>query len=148
METRHKKTGKKGKNFLKIILTVLGVYILINLIVYTDVYFRARSSYLKGVQYLEWFEEPQLKKTSLDKWLKEQIRKVSAGEKTESEILKKSLEMQYKMQMEDNDAKNAYFWFQTTVECFQPPRSKYVRMAEEKMAAAKKLWDNSAIIKE
>jgi len=139
-----KKTGK----FLKIILTVFGVYILINLIVYTDVYLRARSSYLKGVQYLEWFEKPQLKKTFLDKWLEEQIRKVSAGEKTESEILKMTLEMQYKMQMEDNDAKNAYFWFQTTVECFQPPRSKYVRMAEEKMAVAKKLWNNSATAKE
>ena len=71
-----KKTGK----FLKIILTVLGVYILINLIVYTDVYLRARSSYLKGVQYLEWFEKPQLKKTFLDKWLEEQIRKISAGD--------------------------------------------------------------------
>ncbi|MFH1352083.1 MAG: hypothetical protein ABIH68_00750 [bacterium] len=148
METTAKKTGKKEKKILKVILTVLGVYILINLIVYTDVYLRARSSYLKGVQYLEWFEEPQLKKNFLDKWLKERIHKISAGEKSENEILKKAIEMQYKMQMEDNDAKNAYFWFQTTVECFQPPRSKYVRLAEEKMALAKKLWDNSAAAQE
>ncbi|MFH1957263.1 MAG: hypothetical protein ABIJ15_02140 [bacterium] len=148
MEPPAKKTGKKEKKFLKVILTVLGVYILINLIVYTDVYLRARSSYLKGVQYLEWFEEPQLKKNFLDKWLKERLHKIPAGEKSENEILKKAIEMQYKMQMEDNDAKNAYFWFQTTVECFQPPRSKYVRLAEEKMAIAKKLWDNSAAAQE
>jgi len=136
METTAKKPGKK---FLKVLLTVLGVYILINLIVYTDVYLRARSSYLKGVQYLEWFEKPLEKKEFLDKWLEKELLKIPA----ENEILKKTLEMQYKMQLEDNDAKNAYFWFQTTVECFQPPRSKYVRRAEEKMALAKKLWDSS-----
>ena len=143
-----KKIGKKEKKIPKIILTILSVYILINLIVYTDVCLRARASYFKGVRYLEWFEKPQLKKEFLDKWLEKELLKISAGKKSESEILKKTLEMQYKMQMEDNNAKNAYFWFQTTVECFQPPRSKYVRRAEEKMALAKKLWDNSIAQKE
>ena len=97
-------------------------------------------SHIRGVQYLEWFENPGLKKEHLDRWLERQIKKIDSDEDEEFEILKKSIEMQYEMQLRDNDAKNAYFWFRTTVECFQPPRSKYVKLAEEKIRVAEKLW--------
>jgi len=49
--------------------------------------------------------------------------------------------MQYKIKMEDNDAKNAYYWFKTAIECFQPPRSSYVKKAEEQIKVAEELWN-------
>ncbi|PIU18937.1 MAG: hypothetical protein COT16_00590 [Elusimicrobia bacterium CG08_land_8_20_14_0_20_44_26] len=133
-----------GKNkIIKYASAAALIYIFINSIVYVDVTMRARSSYLKGLRYLDWHKDPQLKKEYLDGWLKKAAAGVKVKNDEEKKLLFTSIDMQYKMQMEDNDAKNAYFWFKTTIECFKPPRSKYVRLAEEKIVQAEKLWKKS-----
>jgi hypothetical protein len=42
--------------------------------------------------------------------------------------------------MEESSIKYAYIWFQTTVELFSPPESKWVKLARKKMPLAKSLW--------
>ena len=133
----------KNKKWVKHLAAAALVYIFINLIVYVDVTMRARSSYLKGLRYLDWHKHSQLKKEYLDGWLKKAKAGVKVKSDEEKKLLFTSIDMQYEMQLQDNDAKNAYFWFKTTIECFKPPRSKYVRLAEEKIIQAEKLWKNS-----
>ncbi len=135
------------KKFLKVAALTGAFYILINLIVYVDVYFRARSAYLKGMMYIGWMKNPQRKRAYWDKWLEREMLKISKKRGPERRVLETALKMRYKRQMEENDAKNAYYWFKTTVECFQPPRSKFVRLAEEKMKIAKKLWKGESAVR-
>ncbi|MCD6413370.1 MAG: hypothetical protein J7L54_04420 [Elusimicrobia bacterium] len=130
------------KKVCKAVLWILGVYIAINAVIYTDVYLRARASYLKGMMYLDWIKNPLKKKAYWDRWLEKEKLKISKKKGEEKRVLETALKMRYKWQMAESDAKNAYYWFKTTVECFQPPRSKYVRLAEKKMKIAEKLWKN------
>ncbi len=39
--------------------------------------------------------------------------------------------------MEDSDLKNAYVWYETVTELFQPPRSEWVIKSEERMKEVK-----------
>ena len=128
------------KRILRVAAWGAGIFLFINILAYIDVVMRARSSYLKGERYLLWYKNPQIKKQYLDNWLKEANAGVKTKNPEERKILFKSFEMQRRMMAEDNDAKNAYFWFKTAIECFQPPRSKFVRLSEEKIKTAEKLW--------
>jgi hypothetical protein len=40
----------------------------------------------------------------------------------------------------ESSLKLAYHWYKTAVELFSPPRSRWVRLSESKMAEAKELW--------
>ncbi|MDO8733736.1 MAG: hypothetical protein Q7K21_01075 [Elusimicrobiota bacterium] len=72
-----------------VILTGIAMYIMI----YLDVWFRAKHSYLEAEK---------------------------AAQK--------------------NDWKMAYVWYQTSVEQFSPPNSKWVRMSKEQMPIALEKW--------
>jgi len=50
------------------------------------------------------------------------------------------IKFNYEREMEESSIKYAYIWYQTAVELFSPPRSKWVKLAEKKMPEAKKLW--------
>ena len=126
-----------------IVLALCGVWLFLNAAAYVDVTLRARSAYLEGEKYLEWHSSPAAKKKALDLWVEKSKSKILASDEKEKELLEESLRMQYKIKMEDNDAKNAYYWFKTVIECFQPPRSVYVKRAENKITQARKLWKES-----
>lgn len=126
-----------------IVAALAGVWLFLNAAAAVDVTLRARSAYLEGEKYLKWHSNPAAKKKELDLWAEKAKSKIIAVDAKEKELLEESLQMQYKIKMEDNDAKNAYFWFKTVIECFQPPRSAYVRRAEKKITEAEKLWKES-----
>lgn len=125
----------------KVVLVAAGLWLFLNAAAFVDVTLRARSAYIEGVKYLQWHEDPSVKKDALDVWLATSKAKLRPSE--DRELLEESLLMQYEIKMGDNDAKNAYYWFQTVIECFQPPRSAYVRKAEKQIQIAEELWRNS-----
>jgi hypothetical protein len=80
---------KWARTAIVVVLTIIVMYIMI----YVDVWFRAKDSYMKA-------------------------------EKAAKE----------------NDWKMAYTWYQTAVEQFSPPNSKWVIMSKEKMPIALEKW--------
>jgi len=133
---------KKIQKYMKAIFAVFGVWVLINGVVYVDIYLRSKSAYKKGVMYLKWYEDPALKEKYLKNWRDKEISKIK-GNDHKAEVLKKAVEMQYQMKMEENPLKNAYFWFQTVVECFSPPETKYVRLSKEKLKTISPLLEKT-----
>ncbi|MCD6423789.1 MAG: hypothetical protein J7L42_06720 [Elusimicrobia bacterium] len=123
---------KKVLKYMKTILAVFGVWLLINGIIYVDIYLRAKSAYKKGIMYLKWHENPALKEKYLKNWRDKEISKIK-GNDYKAEVLRKAIEVQYQMRMEENPLKNAYFWFRTVVDCFSPPETKYVKLSKEKL---------------
>lgn len=82
---------------------------------------RARNAYLQGEKYYSWYQDPAKKKTYYD-----------------AELAAKRINPdQYQLLMEDNDLKNAYVWYDTVLELFQPPRSVWVLKSEARMKEVK-----------
>lgn len=82
---------------------------------------RAKGAYLEGEKYYSWMQEPAKKKAYFDAEL--QAKKIS--------------QEQYELLMEDSDLKNAFVWYETVLELFQPPRSQWVLKSEERMKEVK-----------
>ncbi len=121
---------------------VAAVYALI----YVDVTMRARSAYLEGEKYWQWYENPQSKKAALDAEFEKGKTALDArlakGKITKDEY-EKALgiaQVNRDERLSESSIKYAYIWYQTTVELFSPPESKWVRLAREKMPKAKELW--------
>lgn len=82
---------------------------------------RAKKAYLEGEKYYSWMHEPAKKKAFFD-----------------AELASKRINQdQYALLMEDSDLKNAYVWYETVIDLFQPPRSEWVVKAEERMKEVK-----------
>jgi hypothetical protein len=127
---------------LLVLACVLAVYGM----VYADVWLRARSAYLEGEKYLEWDHRPDLKAAYLDRVLAEkQARlkddqasgRISAAELDERLVLAR---FERDEAMKESSLKYAYVWFQTAVELFSPPESRWVIRSRRQMAVAKGLW--------
>jgi hypothetical protein len=86
-----------------------------------EVVSRAKKAYLEGEKYYSWMQEPAKKKAFFDGEL----------------AAKKLTQDQYDLMMQDSDLKNAYVWYETAIELFQPPRSQWVVKAEERMKEVK-----------
>jgi hypothetical protein len=82
---------------------------------------RAKKGYLEGEKYYSWMKDPAKKKAYFDAELA--AKRISAD--------------QYGLLMEDSDLKNAYVWYETVTELFQPPRSEWVLKAEDRMKEVK-----------
>lgn len=85
---------------------------------------RARDAYLQGEQYYSWYRDPALKRAHFD-------AELAAHQVTLD---------QYQVLMRDNDLKNAYLWYDTAVELFQPPRSAWVLKSEERLKQVQPLY--------
>jgi hypothetical protein len=82
---------------------------------------RAKKAYLEGEKYYGWMHDPTQKKAFFD-----------------GELATKHINAdQYKILMDDSDLKNAYVWYETVLDLFQPPRSEWVVKAEERMKEVK-----------
>lgn len=125
-----------------IVMCVAIVYALI----YTDIVLRARSAYLQGEKYWQWYENPAQKDIALAKEFEKEKSKLDAklakkkisqdDHNSQLEILK----FTHDQKLKESSIKYAYIWYQTVVELFSPPESKWVRLSREKMPKAKELW--------
>ena len=90
-----------------------------------EVVSRAKKAYLEGEKYYGWYHNPADKKTYFD-----------------SELAAKRIDKDtYDRLMEDSDIKNAYVWYETVTDLFQPPRSQWVIKAEDRLKEVKPLRD-------
>ena len=135
-------TKKWVKLLIMAAVCVAAVYALI----YADVVLRARSAYLEGEKYWSWYQDPKLKDAAIGEWYlkekgkleKEQLK--NAITKDEFDRRLELLDFTKAQKLKDSSIKYAYVWYQTVVELFSPPESKWVRLAREKMPRAKELW--------
>lgn len=120
--------------------------ILVYLMIYLDVTLRARSAYLNGEKYWNWYQNPGLKQAELNKELdknltalEKQLAKGRIG-KEEFERKRGIEKFNFDRKLEESAVKYAYVWYQTAVELFSPPDSKWVVMARRKMPVAREAW--------
>jgi hypothetical protein len=115
-------------------------------IAYADLVLRARSAYYEGEKYLEWERNPSLKKAYFDGLLKEKERKLRSdfdSRRLTAEELDQKLELarfERDERVAESSLKYAYTWFQTAVELFSPPESRWVVLCREKMTQTRELW--------
>lgn len=117
--------NEKNKNTLitigLIILTLIIAYFMARF----EVIKRAKREYLEGEKFLSFYKNPDLKKQYYD----EKLRK------------KEIAEPEYEMLMEDNDLKNAYVQYQTVVDLFTPPESKWVKLSRQRLEEITPLYN-------
>ena len=128
------------------LLTVLACAAAVFGMVYADLWLRARSAYLEGEKYLEWDRRPELKAAALDRLLTEKTARLQA-ERAAGRLTAEDLEARLALArferdeaMKESSLKYAFVWFQTAVELFSPPESRWVVRSREKMSAARSLW--------
>lgn len=129
-------------SFKRPLLTVLGCAAFVCAAVYVDLVLRARTAYLEGERRMAWIREPELKREALKAELSEAqqaIRKLGLPETQLRQRLSLA-EFEHQERLKESDAKYAYVWYQTAVELFSPPDSKWVRLAREKLPVAKESW--------
>ncbi len=117
--------NEKTKN----ILIITGLVILTLIIAYFmaryEVVRRAKREYLEGEKFLSFYKNPELKKQYYD----EKLRK------------KEITQEEYEMLMEDNALKNAYVQYQTVIDLFTPPESKWVKLSRERLKEIEPLYN-------
>ncbi len=86
---------------------------------------RARHAYLEGEKYYAWYLNPALKRAHFD-------GELAAGRINADQM---------QLLLEDSDLKNAYVWYDTAVELYQPPRSPWVLKSEARLRQLKPLYD-------
>jgi hypothetical protein len=90
-----------------------------------EVVSRAKKAYLEGEKYYGWYKNPADKKAFYD-----------------AELAAKRIDQDsYTRLMEDSDIKNAYVWYETVTDLFQPPRSEWVLKAEDRIKEVKPIRD-------
>lgn len=134
------------KKWVKIAGMVLFCVAVVYAMVYVDVMLRARSAYMEGEKYWRWNDNPQEKKDALEKEFQkakaEFDKKLSRNKVTQEEYNKQLEVIKFKRdeRIAESSIKYAYIWYQTTVELFSPPESRWVKLSREKMPKAKELW--------
>lgn len=126
-------------------LSVIAV-IFVVLVSSLDVILRARSSYLKAEQYMEWHKNPHLKKQALDQEFEAKkqklIRQQRRGSVNSKDVAARleALEFDRQFQLEESDLKYAYQWYRDTYVLFSPPQTWWTKQAREKAEKALSLW--------
>ena len=128
------------------LVAVLACAAAVYAMVYVDLVLRARSAYLEGMKYLEWEQKPELKKAYFDERLAKKERDLKAeeasGKAAAAEVQERLTLARFERdeRVAESNLKYAYVWFQTAVELFSPPESRWVVLSRGKMAEAKELW--------
>lgn len=86
-----------------------------------EVVSRAKHAYLEGEKYYHWMENQEEKKSFL----------------TAEMGAKRITQEDYDRLWEDSDLKNAYMWYETAKDLFQPPKSQWVVKSEERLKELK-----------
>ena len=120
----------------------LGIYAVARV----DLYFRGRSAYLEGEKYLAWEASPGLKAAHFDSTLAATSARLigerAAGRLSEAELAERlelaRFERDYRVS--ESSLKYAFVWFQTVVELFTPPETKWTILARSKMSETRERW--------
>lgn len=137
----------------RIVLSVLAALLGIYGIAYVDLIFRARSAYQEGEKYLRWNKNPELKAAHFNALLTEKEERLEkdfkSGKMAEKEFEERRQLARYERDqaVSESSLKYAYVWFQTAVELFSPPESKWVVLSRVKMAETKELWKEELKVK-
>lgn len=119
----------ENKEKIKDILVITCIVIVTLIIAYFmaryEVVRRAKREYLEGEKFLSFYKNPELKKQYYD----EKLRK------------KEITPEEYEMLMEDNALKNAYVQYQTVIDLFTPPESKWVKLSRERLMEIEPLYN-------
>ncbi len=119
----------EDKDKIKNILTISALVIFTLIIAYFmaryEVIRRAKREYLEGEKFLSFYKNPELKKQYYDNKLNK--KEISPEE--------------YEMLMEDNALKNAYVQYQTVIDLFTPPESKWVKLSRERLKEIEPLYN-------
>lgn len=125
---------------------MIGVAAVVYGVVYVDVVLRARHAYLEGEKYWVWGERPEDYIRFLDG---EMARKKAQleGRLAQGKVTKDDFDRQWELiqfdrrqAAQESTWKYAYVWYETAVDLFSPPDSKWVHMARAKMPLAKERW--------
>lgn len=141
------------KKYLKTITIILISIIFIYILIYIDVILRARSAFLEGEKYWSWYENPEYKRQVLDREfqrIKEKLDKNLKKGKIDQKEYERQIERErfiFQQRLNESSIKYAYIWYQTVIELFSPPESKWVRLARKKMPIAKEKWKQELISK-
>ncbi|TBR25055.1 hypothetical protein EPO15_02840 [bacterium] len=125
---------------------VLGASGAFALAVYADLWLRARTATTTGDRYMAWVKDPAAKKAYFDAELaKEKAAldaELAAGRMGAPEHSQRVALAEFRRDeaVAESSLKLAYHWYKTSVELFSPPETKYVRLARERMAEAKRRW--------
>jgi hypothetical protein len=108
----------KKKEILTNVIIVVCTLIIAFLMVRFELVKRAKREYNEGDRYLSFYRSPDLKKQYYDEKLKK----------------KEISETEYEMLMEDNALKNAYVQYNTVIDLFTPPESKWVKLSRQRLS--------------
>lgn len=136
----------KLKKWQAITLWLLGTAGITYGMIYVDVVHRAKESYLEGEKFTRWADHPEERTQVLsDQFEKDKAAldaKQAKGQVSAEDYARELdlLKFAFGQSVQESSAKYAYLWYQTTVELFSPPESKWVVMAREKLPVAKERW--------
>lgn len=114
--------------------------------VYCDLWLRARTACLTGDRYMAWSRDPAAKKAWFDAAYAREAAELDAERaagRLEAPEHKERLVLAGVRRDEavaESSLKLAYHWYKTADELFSPPATKFVRLARERKAEAKRLW--------
>ncbi len=127
-------------------MVVSGLLALLALLVYTDVYLRARSAYYKAEKYYYYSTHPEQMREDLKREFQSRREKLETRfrrgklSQQEYELEQVVLEGEYKRRIEESAIKNALVWYETVVNLFSPPRTRWVKEAEKKIPQCRAEW--------
>lgn len=134
------------KKWHKIALLVAGTVAAMYGMVYVDVVMRAKEAYQEGEKYWAWTDHPEQRAQFLDAQLAADKAKLDdrlAKGKISKDDYDRELELlqfDHDQARKESTVKYAYVWYQTAVDLFSPPESKWVKLSREKMPLAKERW--------
>ncbi len=130
----------------QIMLVLTGAVALVYGMIYVDVVWRAKEAYDQGEKYWRWTDHPdeyanfvndrfQSDKATLDA---QRAKGRLTSESYDREL--QLLQFGRVQALKESTIKYAYVWYQTAVELFSPPESKWVKLSREKMPLAHERW--------
>ena len=134
------------KKWFRITLLAAGTIAIMYGMIYVDVLMRAREAYAEGEKFWGWHFHPEQKEKYLTGELEKELQRIEKEfkrgkiDKTQYEQDVKIAKFNFQETLEESSIKYAYVWYQTAVELFSPPESKWVVLSREKMVKAKDLW--------
>jgi hypothetical protein len=134
------------KKWQQILVLVAATVAIMYGMIYIDVVSRAKEAYMEGEKYWAWTDHPEQRVQFLNDQLTtekaELQNKLSKGKLSQDEYDRELqlAQFDHDQQAKESTIKYAYIWYQTAVDLFSPPNSKWVQLARVKMPQAKERW--------
>ena len=130
----------------RIALMLAGTVALVYGMIYLDVVWRAKEAYQEGEKYWRWTDHPEEYANEINSRFEVDKKKLETkraeGKLTQDDFDRELQLLQFGrvQSLKESTIKYAYVWYQTAVELFSPPESKWVKLSREKMPLAKERW--------